>query len=647
MFWIGTATLVLAGVLLATGTRRYFSVQKALFALAVAGTLVLVAVLLLGSRDTFKANLTELTGLDYAGVVATAKQNGYETGSFNLGTSIAFLVFPLLPLLGAVQSIGMGGEVKRVRRSQLFGMLGAVAATGLLIALFDGLAAKAFGYEFQGAIGFNSISGIADGSTEASVGAAPWFTVLAGILTSNVLLATVIMATFVAWIWFWVPAELAYTTRTMIAWSFDRLAPDRLGYVSQRFHTPVVAIGLSTAGAIVFMWLIAYRNIAFLSLIEALVVVWGAAMVAAILFPRTRRELFQASPAAGSRIGRVPVMVVTAAISLAFFALVLYLLWNDPIAAGPMFTLDHLSREFWIVLGHRGVRRGLVPRHPAVPAPAGDRRRPRLPADPDRVMSGQAPRPGWAAVDEAAVALVDEAGARGQVLRLVGSTGIRLHCPPAAAALDRLGRPAKDIDVVCRHEDRKGLRRLLEERGWEVDRDLLVAMEGRRYAFRHLASGLELDVFVDRLEFCHTIELRDRLGARERDRAGRGSPAAEAPDRPPDGHRPDGRGRRCWPPTRWRPGRAPGGRPARRSTPGTWPGCWPATGGSTTPPPPTWPGCATARRATAAAAVVAERVDALLAAIGEAPKSVSWRARARVGERMQWWQDVDDREAVY
>ena len=351
VFWIGTATLVLAGVLLATGTRRYFSVQKALFALAVAGTLVLVAVLLLGSRDTFKSNLTELTGLDYAGVVAIAKQNGYETGSFNLGTSIAFLVFPLLPLLGAVQSIGIGGEVKRVRRSQLFGMLGAVAATGLLIALFDGLAAKAFGYEFQGAIGFNSISGIADGSTEASVGAAPWFTVLAGILTSNVLLATVIMATFVAWIWFWVPAELAYTTRTMIAWSFDRLAPDRLGYVSQRFHTPVVAIGLSTAGAIVFMWLIAYRNIAFLSLIEALVVVWGAAMVAAILFPRTRRDLFEASPVAGSRIGGVPVMVVTAALSLAFFALVLYLLWNDPIAAGPMFTLDHLSREFWIVLG--------------------------------------------------------------------------------------------------------------------------------------------------------------------------------------------------------------------------------------------------------------------------------------------------------
>jgi basic amino acid/polyamine antiporter, APA family len=351
VFWIGTAVLVVAGLLLASGTRRYFTVQKVLFVLAVVGTLVLIAVLLLGSRDRFKENLTDLTGLDYQGVIATAKQNGYVTGSFSIGKSIEFLVFPLLPLLGAVQSIGIGGEVKRFRRSQLLGMLGAVAATGLLIALFDGLAAKAFGYEFQGAVGFNSISGIADGSTEAATGASPWFTVLAGILTSNVLLAVVIMATFVAWIWFWIPAELAYTTRTMIAWSFDRLAPDRLGHVSERVHTPVVAIGLSTVGAVVFMWLIAYRNIAFLSLIEALVVVWGAAMLAAVLFPRRRRELFDASPAASSRLGGTPLMVVTGAISLAFFALVLYLLWNDPIAAGPMFTLDHLSREFWIVLG--------------------------------------------------------------------------------------------------------------------------------------------------------------------------------------------------------------------------------------------------------------------------------------------------------
>jgi APA family basic amino acid/polyamine antiporter len=349
-FWIGTLVLVVAGILLATGTRRYFSVQKVLFVVAVLGTLTLIAVMLLGSRGHFTANLSRLAKLNYGEVIATAKRNGFTTKSFNFGESVKFLVWPLLPLLGAVQSVALGGEIKRVRRSQLVGMLGAVVATGLLIALFDGLAAKSFGYNFQGAIAFNSLNGVTAGSTEATVGAAPWFTVLAGILTGNVVLAVIIMATFVAWIWFWIPAELAYTTRTMIAWSFDRLAPDRLGYVGERLHTPVVAIGLSTAGSVVFMWLIAYKSIALLSLIEALLVAWGVAMAAAVVFPARRRGFYDASPVRW-RIAGVPVMSIAGAVAAIFFVYVGYLLWNDPVAAGPMFTLHHLSREFWIVLG--------------------------------------------------------------------------------------------------------------------------------------------------------------------------------------------------------------------------------------------------------------------------------------------------------
>jgi hypothetical protein len=257
-------------------------------------------------------------------------------------------------------------------------------------------------------------------------------------------------------------------------------------------------------------------------------------------------------------------------------------------------------------------------------------------------MAGEAPRPGWAAVHDEAVALVAEAAARGQVLRLVGSTGIRLHCPPAAAALDRLGRPAKDIDLVCRHEDRKGLRRLLEDRGWRVDRDLLVAMEGRRYAFSHPERGLELDVFVDRMEFCHTIELRDRLAAREltvpvedlllqklqivRQTVTDRMDAAALLATHPVGE---------------------SGDPGEAIDPAYVAGLLARDWG--------FHHTATANLAAlrdevagnGSAGTVRGRVDALLGAIEAAPKSVRWRARARVGERMQWWQDVDEREAVY
>lgn len=347
VFWIGTLIIVLAGGLLVSGTRRYFTVQRVLFVVAVAGLAVIAVAMIVGSRRSFQVNLTALTGLHYNQVIAAAVKHGYTPAGTSFGMSAKFLVWPLLPLLGAVQSVGIGGEIKKVRRSQLLGMVGAVVATGLVIALFALLSNKDFGYTFQGAIAYNSVSGV----TAATTSTAPWFAVLAGILGHNVILSGVILATFAAWIWFWIPAELAYTTRSMIAWSFDRIAPNKLGFVSETVHTPVVAIGISTAGSVVFMWLIAFKAVTFLTFIEVLLVIWGTVMVCAVLFPVLRKGLYASSPAKNFKIAGVPVMPVAGAVSAVFFALAFVLLWRDPIAAGPLIKFSKMPVEAWITLG--------------------------------------------------------------------------------------------------------------------------------------------------------------------------------------------------------------------------------------------------------------------------------------------------------
>jgi amino acid transporter len=347
VFWIGTLIIAAAGALLISGTRRYFTVQRVLFIVAIAGLVVIGIVMIVGSRHSFQSNLTGLTGLHYNEVIAAATKHGYAPAASSFGTSAKFLVWPLLPLLGAVQSVGIGGEIKKVRRSQLFGMVGAVVAAGVVIALFALLSNKDFGYTFQGALAHNSLTGVT-GSTTST---APWFAVLAGILGHNVILSGVILATFAAWIWFWIPAELAYTTRSMIAWSFDRVAPDKLGFVSETVHTPVVAIGISTGGAVVFMWLIAFKAVAFLTFIEVLLVIWGIVMVSAVVFPVLRKGLYASSPAKNFKIARIPVMPVAGAISAVFFGLAFWLLWRDPIAAGPLVRLSKMPVEAWITLG--------------------------------------------------------------------------------------------------------------------------------------------------------------------------------------------------------------------------------------------------------------------------------------------------------
>ena len=92
-----------------------------------------------------------------------------------------------------------------------------------MIAVVSGLANRAFGYEFQGAAAFNTLTANTEGVTPV----APWVTLLAAIAANNPVIAAIIALTFLAWIYFWIPAELIYPQRAFLAWSFDRMAPDR------------------------------------------------------------------------------------------------------------------------------------------------------------------------------------------------------------------------------------------------------------------------------------------------------------------------------------------------------------------------------------------------------------------------------------
>jgi hypothetical protein len=256
-------------------------------------------------------------------------------------------------------------------------------------------------------------------------------------------------------------------------------------------------------------------------------------------------------------------------------------------------------------------------------------------------------RPGWADVQIEAQEIVAEAASRGALLRLVGSAGIRMHCPSAEATMAALERPAKDIDLVCRSSDRNNVRTLLEERGYEVDRDALVALEGSRFAFRR-ADGLEVDVFVDRLEFCHTIELGNRL-----DRHPLTAPIEDLllqklqiVDQMPsditdtaallathdvgDNDDPEVLDRRYI-----------GGLLGR-----DWGFHRTATGNLEQLEGRLAAG-EVGRLGSDATTVVTQRAEALLEAIRAAPKSLAWKVRAKVGERVAWWDEVQDEREHY
>jgi hypothetical protein len=112
---------------------------------------------------------------------------------------------------------------------------------------------------------------------------------------------------------------------------------------------------------------------------------------------------------------------------------------------------------------------------------------------------------------ERALDLVEKAAARGIELRILGSLAYRLHCPRNLALFEAMKRDLTDIDFAARGDQRRDVRQFLSELGFEIDQDLLVTTEGKRYAFQDPGTGLVVDVFFDELYFCHPIPLRDRL----------------------------------------------------------------------------------------------------------------------------------------
>ena len=76
VFWIGTLIIVVAGALLVSGTRRYFTVQRVLFVVAVVGLAVIAVGMLAGSRSGFSSSLARLHGRHYNQGILAPENHG-------------------------------------------------------------------------------------------------------------------------------------------------------------------------------------------------------------------------------------------------------------------------------------------------------------------------------------------------------------------------------------------------------------------------------------------------------------------------------------------------------------------------------------------------------------------------------------------
>ena len=100
---------------------------------------------------------------------------------------------------------------------------------------------------------------------------------------------------------------------------------------------------------------------------------------------------------------------------------------------------------------------------------------------------------------------------RGLTLRLLGSLAFHAHCPRFGYLQAELGRVYTDIDLAGYVRQAREVSQLFADLGYREDREVFVVTEGGRSIFAHPANGLHVDVFYEKLDFCHVIPWQDRL----------------------------------------------------------------------------------------------------------------------------------------
>lgn len=115
---------------------------------------------------------------------------------------------------------------------------------------------------------------------------------------------------------------------------------------------------------------------------------------------------------------------------------------------------------------------------------------------------------------EAEVRRITEAARQGGLmLRLLGSLAFQVHCPQYGFLQAKLGRAYTDIDFAGYGKQAKAIGEMLVGLGYSEDREIFVLTEGSRAIFENAGNGIHVDVFYEKLDFCHVIRWNGRLEA--------------------------------------------------------------------------------------------------------------------------------------
>ncbi|MFA4926976.1 MAG: amino acid permease [Patulibacter sp.] len=329
LFIVGTLLLIGSATLFALGgLRLFFRIQFWVFIVYVLGALLLPMLVGLfsgdgfaGRFDAYAANL----GVTDAStkLAASATDAGFASTSFSWSetlksVSVWWFIFGFI-----YSSNYFAGEIRMQRRTHLFSMPGAVALVVIILLLLTPSFLNIAGYDVMAQFG------LADPASYGFAGA-PAYAEIVSIASGSGIIGSIVIIGFAVSMIVWLPQTILLASRSMFAWSFDRVVPEQLSAVEPRTRSPLTAIlvmlALSIASTAVYAFTDWFSSLAaLLGLSFTLLVTAISGVVLPFRHPR-----LVAGTSFGRRVLGIPLLSLVGGLAVLGFGTAITILLIDP-----------------------------------------------------------------------------------------------------------------------------------------------------------------------------------------------------------------------------------------------------------------------------------------------------------------------------
>src|SRR3989441_397411 len=333
--------LAFVSVVVTLGMETYARIQKICFWIGLVGLVVVCALLLFASQSDFRsafnreaASLFGASGNAYQATIAAAGKGGFggsDFGHFAFGPILLLMPWLAFYLLWPNWGATLYGEVRGAKdiRKPFWSMFWGLWVTVGLVALVVVLIVKTMGWNFYqsaNAAYWNNLFAV-QGAVAPPVPIWPYPVIFAGFLVDNHLFQALLILVMGLWFFGWAGTLFLSSTRVIFAAAFDRVLPAWAANISAKRRVPYGSLILMIVPSVVISAVYAYRptfTSVFLDATAVLALTFFATVVAAIILPWRRKDLYDASPIANYKVAGVPAITIVGVITGLFLLFMLY-----------------------------------------------------------------------------------------------------------------------------------------------------------------------------------------------------------------------------------------------------------------------------------------------------------------------------------